>query len=99
METLSNAFPFPDHTNPPPLLIECVYVSDFSHCCDQMPEQKQLKGGSIYLGSLFDMISSIKEEKAHTGAEVAGHIYITGQETESRQDVGLGSQISRPPPR
>lgn len=61
-----------------------------------MLEQKQLKGGRVSLGSQFDMICSIKEGKAHRGAEVAGHINITGQETESRQDVGLGSQISRP---
>lgn len=75
---------------------QSVFTLVTFHSCDQMLEQKQLKGGSVSLGSLFDMISSIKEGKAHTGAEVAGHIYITGQETESRQDMWLGSQISRP---
>lgn len=59
-----------------------------SQCCDQIPDQKQLKGASVHFGSKFERIHSVVMGGMAAGGLWGRSLIFTGQDAEIRWEGG-----------
>lgn len=60
-----------------------------SKCCDQIPDQKQLKGASIYFDSKFERIHSVVRHGSRWLMGKEFNFHRTGCREQVGREVGL----------